>query len=272
MTISEKIQNSAAYLKQQLPEIPDTAVVLGSGLGGFADGLTEAVRIPYGEIPNFPVSTVPGHKGMLVYGKQGGKSVLAMQGRFHYYEGNSLQTVAFPIQVFAMLGIRRVILTCAVGAINENLRPGDLVLIKDHIKFFIDNPLRGENIDAIGDRFFDLSSCYSPSLRDLARQCGDSLEIDLKEGVYAYMGGPNFETPAEIRMLRILGGDVVGMSTVPEAIAAAHAKLEVLGIACCSNMAAGILDQPLSHQEVLETSARIADTFQGLLKEILHRL
>ena len=270
--LNERIKAAADYIFERIQKVPETVIVLGSGLGGFADNLEESVCIPYKEIPHFPVSTVVGHKGMLVSGTLHGKNLLMMQGRFHYYEGYTLQELVFPIQVFAYLGVKNLILTCAVGAINTAYQPGDLVLICDHIKFFIDSPLRGENPDFLGNRFFDLSNAYDKRLRQIASDCANRLQISLQEGVYAHMGGPNFETPAEIRALRIMGADMVGMSTVPEAIAANHAGLAVLGIACCSNMAAGILEQPLTHEEVVETGNRISATFQKLLSEIIKNM
>jgi purine-nucleoside phosphorylase len=270
MNITErKITEAKLYILSQIKYVPETAIVLGSGLGDFADNLSEKVIVEYKDIPNFPVSTVPGHAGRLICGKIDDKYVLVMQGRFHYYEGYSMQDIVLPVQTFAALGVKKLILTCAVGAINTDFSPADLVILTDHIKFSPDNPLRGANPENIGDRFFDMSNAYSKEFSKVAEDVANQNNINIQKGVYAYMGGPNFETPAEIRMLRILGADVVGMSTVPEVIAAHHAGLETLAIACVSNMAAGILDQPLTHEEVLETAEIVSQKFKKLLFRII---
>ena len=244
---------------------PKVGLILGSGLGVLADDVPDPVAIAYEEIPDFPVSTVEGHAGRFIFGELGGVQVVAMQGRFHYYEGYSLQAVAAPVWLMRSLGVETLIVTNSAGAVNESYQAGDLMLIRDHIKFFVDSPLRGPNRDALGPRFNDMSTAYRPTLRAAAREQAAALGLSLREGVYAHMGGPSFETPAEIRMLRTLGADAVGMSTVPEVIAASHAGMAVLGISAISNMAAGILDQPLNHAEVMEAGRQIRDRFARLV-------
>ncbi|MBE7021870.1 MAG: purine-nucleoside phosphorylase [Ruminococcaceae bacterium] len=242
----QKLNEAADYIRSKLQIRPEIALVLGTGLGDFAAELTGSVVIPYADIPHFPVSTAPYHKGQLVAGELAGKPVLIMQGRFHYYEGYTMEQAAFPVRVFCLLGIKTLILTNAVGAINTDYRVGDLMMIEDHIKFFNDSPLRGSNLDSFGPRFNDMSNAYTKKLRDLAREIAETMHIPLKEGVYAYMPGPSYETPAEIRMLRTLGADVVGMSTVPEVLAAAHAGMQIFGLSFCVNMAAGI-EKEITH-------------------------
>lgn len=239
----QTIEESAAFLRNKLPDIPKLALVLGTGLGYFAESLEEKTEIPYAEIPHFPVSTAPNHAGKLVFGKLCGCSVLVMQGRIHYYEGYSMEEVVYPIRVLKCLGIDKLFLTNAVGSIQKSYRVGDLVMISDHIKFFNDTPLRGQNIEEFGPRFPDMSNAYSKRLRALARNIAEKGNIPLQEGVYAYMPGPCFETPAEIRMLRTLGADVVGMSTVPEVICAVHAGMEVFTLSFVTNLAAGLLEE-----------------------------
>ncbi len=268
----EMAQKSADFISQYLKKTPETAVVLGSGLGGLADALKDAVQIPYGDIPHFPVSTVPGHDGQLIAGELSGKYILAMKGRFHYYEGYSMKEITYPVRVMQLLGVKNLIATNAAGGVNTAFSPGDLMLISDHIKLIYDSPLRGANDDRLGERFSDMSGAYSARLRKLAKAAAEQSGIDVKEGVYFYMAGPSFETPAEIRAIRALGADAVGMSTVPEVIAAAHAKMEVLGISCISNMAAGILPQPLTHAEVLKTGERVGKSFIGLLKAVIEKI
>ena len=263
---------SASYIRSLLPSQPDIAIILGSGLGGFADTLTDTVVIPYKDIPNFPVSTVSYQKGELVYGVCEGKKILAMNGRFHYYEGYEMWQTAYPIGVFKQLGIKYLIITNAAGGISDNYRLGDLVCVSDHIKLSPDSPLRGQNIPEFGPRFFDMQSVYDKSLAHLAREKAYELGIELKDGVYGYMTGPQYETPAEIRMLRMMGATVVGMSTVAEVIFAAQCRIPVLCISCVTNMAAGILDAPLSHHEVMETAERVRGTFRSLLDGILSML
>jgi purine-nucleoside phosphorylase len=266
----KKLQEAAVFIKARTGKAPtEIALVLGSGLGGLVDELSDTIAIPYKDIPHFPVSTVPGHAGRLVVGMLEGRRILCMQGRFHYYEGYSMDKVVFPIQVMRMLDIRNLLLTNAAGCVNENWKPGDLMVIKDHIKLIADNPLRGPNSSDLGQRFFDMSKAYDPALRAMAIQCGKDLGLDVKEGVYQLFTGPSFETPAEVRFARMCGADAVGMSTVPETIAANHCGIKVLGISCLTNMAAGILDQPLNHEEVLETGQRVKESFTALVKSVV---
>ncbi len=248
---------------------PHVGLVLGSGLGGFADSLDESSRIPYAEIPAFPRSTAIGHAGQMVIGKAAGVAVAAMQGRVHLYEGYSAQEVAFPIRVFARMGVRAVILTNAAGGINLNYSQGALVLIRDHINLQGQNPLIGPNDDRFGVRFPDMTHAYAKDYRQIAREEAAKLGMTLHEGVYAALAGPSYETPAEIEYLRRIGADLVGMSTVAEVIAARHVEIKVLAISCVTNMAAGILDQPLSHAEVMETGERVKTTFEALLRAVL---
>ena len=263
---------AANLLRSRSPLRPTVGIVLGSGLGAFADSLNSATRIPYREIPGLPVSTAVGHKGELVLGRIGGTPVAAMDGRFHLYEGYSPQQVVSGIRLFRELGIRRVVLTNAAGGINAEYATGALVLISDHINLQCANPLTGANDDRLGPRFPDMTEVYARRLRTAAKQTADELGIVLHEGVYAAMAGPSYETPAEIRFLRIIGADLVGMSTAAEAIAANHMGLEVLGISCVTNLAAGLGGKKLQHAEVLEIGQRVAGTFQELLTELLPKL
>jgi len=270
MTDSFTLAESAAQLLlTKTPLRPRIALVLGSGLGGFADSLSDATRIPYAEIPAFPRSTAIGHAGQMVIGKAGGVAVAAMQGRVHLYEGYSAQQVTFPIRVFGRMGIRAVILTNAAGGINLSYSQGALVLIRDHINLQGTNPLVGPNDDHFGVRFPDMTEAYAKSYREFARAAFAKHGLTLHEGVYAGLLGPSYETPAEIEYLRRIGADLVGMSTVAEVIAARHMGIKVLAISCVTNMAAGILDQPLSHAEVMETGERVKTTFEGLLRAVL---
>ncbi len=266
------LAEAKAYIEAKLTEKPTIGLVLGSGLGVLADEIEQPVVIPYSEIPGFTQSTVVGHKGQLVIGKLEGKQVVAMQGRFHYYEGHGLDAVTFPIRVMKMIGVETMVVTNAAGGINESYRAGDLMLIKDHLNLTFRNPLIGPNDDKLGPRFPDMSEAYSKALRDLAKSVAQEQGITLQEGVYAGLLGPSYETPAEIRMLRVLGGDAVGMSTVPEVIVARHMNMQVLGISCISNMAAGILEQPLSHDEVMETTEKVKSTFLSLVHGIVAKL
>jgi len=260
---------AAQFLLSQISVRPQIGLVLGSGLGSFADELADAVRIPYTIIPSFPQSTAIGHAGQLVIGYVAKVPVLAMQGRVHLYEGYSAQQVAFPMRVFARMGIRATILTNAAGGINTEYNKGALVLIKDHINLQGHNPLVGPNDDRFGPRFPDMTQVYSKSLREIARRAAQKLGQQLPEGVYAALLGPSYETPAEIRYLRAIGADLVGMSTVPEVIAASHMGMKVLAISCVTNMAAGILDQPLSYVEVFETTERVRGGFVALLRAVI---
>ena len=251
---------------------PKIGLVLGSGLGGFADSLSDATRVPYAEIPSFPQSTAIGHAGRMVIGRAGDVPVAAMQGRVHLYEGYSPQEVTFPIRVFGRMGIRAVILTNAAGGINLSYKQGALVVIRDHINLQGVNPLVGANDDRFGVRFPDMTRAYCREYRQIAREEAAKLNIPQHEGIYAGLVGPSYETPAEIEYLRRVGADLVGMSTVAEVIAARHMEMKVLAISCVTNMAAGILDQPLSHAEVMETGERVKTIFEALLRAVLPRI
>ncbi|MGC5324469.1 purine-nucleoside phosphorylase [Brevibacillus sp. SYSU BS000544] len=266
------IQEAKAAIEAKTSVKPQIGLILGSGLGVLADEIENAVAISYSEIPHFTKSTVAGHKGQLVIGTLEGKTVVAMQGRFHYYEGHGLDAVVFPVRVMKALGVETILVTNAAGGINTSYYPGDLMLIADHINLTSQNPLIGPNDETVGVRFPDMSEAYSKRLRELAKGVAKEQGISLQEGVYCGLTGPTYETPAEIRMLRIFGGDAVGMSTVPEVIVARHIGLEVLGISCISNMAAGILEQPLNHEEVIETTERVKHDFLKLVHGILARM
>lgn len=269
----DKIIQAADFLQKKIKNIqPEIGLVLGSGLGVLADEIEDPIKISYREIPHFPVSTVSGHKGQLVIGTLEGRSVIAMQGRFHYYEGYSMQEVTFPIRVMKRLGIDKLFVTNAAGGINERFEPGNLMLIEDHINNFGINPLIGANDDELGVRFPDMSQAYYSMYIEHAVKVAEQLSLPIQKGVYVGNTGPAYETGAEIRMLRSWGGDAVGMSTVPEVMVANHAGIKVLGISCISNMAAGILDQPLSHQEVIETTEKVKDDFQKFVKELVRTL
>jgi purine-nucleoside phosphorylase len=265
-------ETAAQSILQRTPLLPRIGLVLGSGLGGFAGSLTDATKIPFAEIPAFPRSTAIGHVGQLVIGKSAAVPVAVMQGRVHLYEGYSAHQVAFPMRVFGRMGIRSVILTNAAGGINLNYQQGALVLIRDHINLQGTNPLVGPNDDRFGVRFPDMTHAYANGYRASARDEAAKLGMTLHEGVYAALLGPSYETPAEINYLRIIGADLVGMSTAFEVIAARHLGIKVLAISCVTNMAAGILDQPLSHQEVMETGERVKSSFEALLRAVLPRI
>ena len=267
-----RAETAAKSVLQRTPLRPQIGLVLGSGLGGFADSLTDATRIPYADIPTFPRSTAIGHAGQMVVGKSAAVPVAAMQGRVHLYEGYSAQQVAFPMRVFGRMGIHAVILTNAAGGINLNYQQGALVLIRDHINLQGTNPLAGPNDDRFGVRFPDMTQAYDRTYRASAKEEAGKLGMTLHEGVYAALLGPSYETPAEINYLRTIGADLVGMSTAFEVIAARHMGIKVLAISCVTNMAAGILDQPLSHQEVMETGERVKTSFEALLRAILPRI
>jgi purine-nucleoside phosphorylase len=266
------IQDVVQFIQKKLPFQPEVGLVLGSGLGVLAERMENVTRIPYRDIPHFPISTVEGHAGELIAGYAAGRPVLLMNGRFHMYEGYDAQTVAFPIKVMRALGVEKLIVTNAAGGVNTSFEPGDLMLIEDHINFTFNNPLMGPNDEAFGPRFPDMSEAYSKRYRDIAERTAEELGLKLVKGVYIGLLGPSYETPAEIRMVRALGADAVGMSTVNEVVAARHAGIEVLGISCISNMAAGILPQPLSHQEVMETADKVKEQFLGLVLAILPKL
>jgi purine-nucleoside phosphorylase len=273
MTDQFALADSAAQLiRARTPLRPEIGLILGSGLGAFADSLTDATRVPYADIPTFPRSTAIGHAGQMVLGNAGNIPVAAMQGRAHLYEGYSAQEVTFPIRVFGRMAIRAVILTNAAGGINLGYSQGALVLIRDHINLQGSNPLVGPNDDRFGVRFPDMSQAYARDYRQIAREEAGKLRIPLHEGVYAGLLGPSYETPAEIEYLRRIGADLVGMSTVAEVIAARHLDIKVLAISCVTNMAAGILDQSLSHAEVMETGERVKTIFEALLRAVLPRM
>lgn len=265
-----KYEEAVKYIKGRIGEVePKIAIVLGSGLGILSEEITDKIVIPYKEIPNFPVSTVAGHAGELIIGKLEGKTIIAMNGRAHYYEGYDLKEATFPIRVFKLLGVEEIILTNAAGGVNTEYQPGDFMIIKDHLSFFAESVLRGANDDEFGPRFPDMSEVYKKDKITKLEEIIQKHTGRAKIGVYAYMKGPTYETPAEIRALRTLGADAVGMSTVPEAVVANHCGLNVTAISCITNMAAGILDQKLSHEEVNETANRVKVTFKEIIKEYL---
>ena len=265
-------ETAAQHVLQRTTLRPRIGLVLGSGLGGFADSLSDVTRIPFAEIPAFPRSTAIGHAGQMVIGKSGAVPVAVMQGRVHLYEGYSPHQVVFPMRVFGQMGIRSVVLTNAAGGINLSYQQGALVLIRDHINLQGTNPLLGPNDDRFGLRFPDMTHAYAKEYRALAQEKAGELSMTLHEGVYAALLGPSYETPAEINYLRIIGADLVGMSTAFEVIAARHMGMKVLAISCVTNMAAGILDQPLSHQEVMETGERVKTSFEALVRAVLPRI
>ena len=250
----------------------DIGVILGSGLGDYAEALEDAVKLPYSEIPGFPRSTVAGHAGMWCCGTLHGKRVVMMQGRFHYYEGYGMKDVTLPVRVMQKIGVKTLIVTNAAGGVNLGYHPGELMVIGDMFSMTAQNPLIGPNLDAFGPRFPDMSCAFDKELRALAHECANEQGFALREGVYAQMTGPTYETPAEIRMLRTLGADAVGMSTVPEVVVARHGGMRVLGISCITNMAAGILDQPLNHAEVTETANRVKGQFRALLDAVVEKM
>lgn len=266
-------QESADYLKSRIGDfVPKAAMVLGSGLGYLGDEVDHPIIVPYRDIPHFKSSTAPGHKGQLVFGLLAGRPVAVMQGRMHHYEGYSFEEVSYAVRVLRLLGADTLIVTNAAGGVNTSFQAGDLMLITDQIKFFMESPLRGENIPEFGVRFPDSTHLYTPALQALARQEARRLGVPLKEGVYMYFPGPQYETPAEIRAARTLGADAAGMSTAPEVITAAHCGMQVLGVTLVSNLAAGILDQPLSEKEVLDAAEAAKEKFSGLILACLEKL
>jgi len=271
-SLYERAEHAARTIRAQVSVEPRVAIVLGSGLGGFADDFADAVAIPYEDIPGFVRSTAQGHAGRLVVGKVDQLPILAMQGRVHYYEGYTLEEVTFPIRTFKLLGVKTIILTNAAGGINVQLSQGALMVISDHMNLMGTNPLRGPNDERFGPRFPDMSTTYSPALQEIVIEEARAMEVTVRRGIYAALAGPNYETPAEIHMLRNFGADAVGMSTVPEAIVARHMDMEVLGISCITNMAAGISDEPINHDEVMETGNRVRSTFTQLLRRVIGRL
>lgn len=272
MDFIDKINESKEYILTKISRKPQIGMILGSGLGDLADKIENPIYIDYNDIPNFPISTVKGHKGRLVIGDFESKVVVAMQGRFHFYEGYGLEEVTFPIRVMKAIGVETILVTNAAGGVNKDLEPGDLMLISDHINYTGKNPLFGKNYDELGPRFLDMSKAYDRELIDVAKNTAKDIGINLKEGVYMWFSGPTYETPSEVKLARILGADAVGMSTVPEVIVARHGGIKVLGISCITNMAAGILDKPLNHEEVVETSARVKETFQNLVRGIVKNI
>ncbi len=269
---AKKIEAAAAYIRRRIAIAPRLGLVLGSGWNMILEDIEAPVRIPYAEVPGMIGSTVPGHAGEWVFGRIGGREVCVMSGRIHYYEGHSLKDVTLPIRVMKALGIERVVLTNAAGAVNKDLEPGDMMLIIDHINLTASNPLIGPNDDELGTRFPDMSRAYDRDMQEVARAVAREQGMTLREGVYMWLTGPTFETPAEIRMARTLGADAVGMSTVPEVIAARHGGTQVLALSCMTNMAAGVLDQPLSHAEVLETANRVKGAYRAFIARLIELL
>ncbi len=272
MSYFDQVNEAAEFLRARGCSGVDTAIVLGSGLGDFADSLGESTVIPYSEIPHWPASAVIGHAGKLVAGRSGSKRILALAGRKHFYEGHDLRTITIPVRVLGRLGIKQLILTNAAGGINTTFERGALMIIEDHINLLGSNPLVGPNDDRFGPRFPDMTHVYSPRLRAIADAAADAVRVPVVHGVYIAVHGPSYETPAEIRAFRTWGADAVGMSTVPEAIVARHMGIEVLGVSCITNMAAGVLPQPLHHDEVMETTRRVRGQFIALLEGTVERL
>lgn len=271
-TVMEKLHRGLMSIRRKTDFVPAIGIVLGSGLGDFADRIQVAARIPYGEIEDFPVSTVAGHKGQFIFGTIEGKKVVAMQGRVHYYEGYQMPEVVLPIRLMGLLGIKKLLLTNAAGGINEAFKAGDFMMITDHIATAIPNPLIGANPDGLGERFPDMSEVYSKKLQQIIRRSAGECAISLKEGVYVQFTGPSYETPAEVRLARWWGADAVGMSTACEAIAARHMQIEVCGISCITNMAAGIVEKKLDHQEVQKMADQVSGQFENLVRHILRNM
>ena len=265
-------EKTADYVRSKAPFVPEIALILGTGLGPLAGQIEDPVTLDYRDIPNFLVSTAPDHAGKLIFGTLEGKKLVCMSGRFHSYEGYDFEQLSIPVRLFKLLGVKQVIVTNAAGGVNEGYRPGDIMIISDHIKLNGASPMRGRNVPEFGDRFFDVSKMYTPRLRELALKLAKKTELRVHEGVYFFMPGPQFETPAEIRAIRILGGDAVGMSTVTEALTAAHCGLELLGFSVITNMAAGMLDQPLTTEEVSETGRMVEEKFSAYLRSILREM
>jgi purine-nucleoside phosphorylase len=274
LSLYEELQVAADTVRALLPREakPTVGLILGSGLGSFADTLANQIKIPYDKIPGFAASTIAGHAGNLVYGRSGALEVLAMQGRIHFYEGHEITKVVFPARTLITLGCKTLVVTNAAGGVDPTLKPGEIVILHDHISMMPAGPLRGVNDERLGPRFPDMSEVYPKELRQIAAAAGRDIGLSLREGIYAGLPGPSYETPAEVRMLRTLGADLVGMSTVPEAVAAVHMGARVLGLSCVTNLAAGILPQKLSHDEVTETAARVKSQFEQLLGKILERM
>ena len=265
-------EKTAEYVKSRAPFAPELGLILGTGLGPLAKQIENPVEIDYKDIPNFLVSTAPDHAGKLIFGMLEGKKLVCMSGRFHSYEGYDFEQLAIPVRLFKLLGVKQLIVTNAAGGVNEGYRPGDIMVISDHIKLNGASPMRGKNLPTFGDRFFDVSRMYTPRLRELALRLAKDTALRVHEGVYFFMPGPQFETPAEIRAIRLLGGDAVGMSTVTEALTAAHCGIELLGFSVITNMAAGMLDQPLTTEEVSETGRMIEERFSAYLKSVIREM
>lgn len=266
----EKYKESADYIKEKIGDLnPKIAIILGSGLGVLKDEFEEKIVIKYNEIPNFPVSTVEGHAGELIIGKLNGKEIIAMNGRFHYYEGYDLKETTFPERVFKLMGIEKLIITNAAGGVNKDYTAGDFMVINDYLSFFAESVLRGKNLEEFGDRFPDMSETFDKDLTKKLKEVVNKYTGRAQEGVYAYMKGPTFETPAEIRALRTLGADAVGMSTVPEAVVAHHCGIKCVGVSCITNMAAGVLDEKLSYDDVKQTAEKVKAKFKEIIKEYI---
>jgi purine-nucleoside phosphorylase len=271
-SLYDRAERAARLIRERAKADVSVAIVLGSGLGGFADELTDASGIPYDQIPGFARATVEGHAGRLVIGKVGATAIAALQGRFHFYEGYSLEEVTFPIRVLKLLGVKTLILTNASGALNAEYAPGTLMLISDHINLMGVNPLIGANDTRFGPRFPDLTNVYSPELQDIVLQEAREMKLEMRRGIYASLTGPSYETPAEIHMVRALGAQAVGMSTVPEAIVARHMGMKVVGISCITNLAAGVTDHPVDHTQVIATGERIRESFSELLRRVIGKV
>lgn len=269
MDIYGNMSEAVEFIKSKIKVTPETGIILGSGLGDFADDIDNSVVIPYEQIPNFKKVRVKGHAGNLVAGTVSGKPVAVLQGRYHFYEGHDIRDIVFPVRVLCSLGIQNLLITNAAGGINSAFAPGDLMVISDHINLMGENPLSGDNDERIGPRFPDMSTIYDKVLSEKIISTARSMKISIKSGVYAGLRGPSYETPAEIRMLKTIGADSVGMSTVPEGIAAKHMGMKVAGISCITNFAAGIIDQPLDHSEVTETADRVKEDFISLLTRVI---
>jgi len=272
ITLYDRALRAAEQIRSQAQATPSIAVVLGSGLGAFADDLVDATAISYKDIHGFAQATVEGHAGKLVIGKAGDVSIAAMQGRFHFYEGYRLDDVTFPVRVMKLLGVQTLILTNAAGSLNTELTPGSLMMISDHINLMGVNPLIGPNEDRFGPRFPDLTSTYDPELQSLVIEEAKAMGIDMRRGVYAALSGPSYETPAEIHMVRTLGADAVGMSTVPEAIVARHMEMKIIGISCITNLAAGVSNRPIDHSQVMEIGQRVRGQFTELLRRVIAKI
>jgi purine-nucleoside phosphorylase len=271
-SLYERAEKAARMIRARTETEVSVAIVLGSGLGAFAEGLTDATAIPYHEIPGFAHTTVEGHSGQLVIGKAGDVTVAAMQGRFHFYEGYSLEEVTFPIRVLKLLGVRTLVLTNAAGGLNVELAPGSLMVISDHVNLLGANPLIGPNDDRFGPRFPDLTLVYAADLQNMVIEEAREMGMELRRGIYAALSGPSYETPAEIHMVRTLGADAVGMSTVPEAIVARHMAMQVIGISCITNLAAGVSNRPIDHSQVMAIGDRVRGQFTELLRRVIKRL